>query len=386
MRIVLLPITLLLLNCSAFELNAQDSLDLFILNQAERFDVPGIAACVVKGDQIVWSNAYGYANIEDEEPMSTNGVMNIASVSKTITATAVMQLWEQGQIKLDTDVSAYLPFKVVNPNFPDEKITIQQLLTHTSSIKDGPAYKEGYDCGDPTRSLKNWIENYFSEKGTFYDREHNFHDAKPAEHHQYSNVAFGLLGLVVELVSEMPFHIYCKVNIFDPLDMKDTGYLLTEVDTSRLITPYLHIGKLQAGAEETRQYVKPYFNPYCFYSFWNYPDGLVRTTVEDLAKFTIAYMNGGVYKAHRILDAATIDKMHSSQLSEELNEDQDQGLSWFSSSSLAPSWFHGGSDPGVSTRMYVNKEDKISVIVFQNANEDNAFYTVKKLYEAFYDH
>lgn len=204
----------------------------------------------------------------------------------------------------------------------------------------------------------------FSETGDFYSSEYNFHEEQPAEYHKYSNLGFGLLGLIVEEVSKLPFHQYCQENIFEPLEMRNTGYFLKDTDTSQLVVPYLYIGKLQQGAEATAHSVKPYFNPYCFYSFWNYPDGLVRTNIEDLAKFTIAYMNGGEYIGNQILKAATIKKMHSPQLSKDVNEDQDQGLCWFSSSSLAPSWFHGSSDPGVSTRMYVNKEDKISVTVF----------------------
>ncbi len=378
----------LLLIALCFEGIAQSSaalahLDTFIQQQAQRYHIPGIAVGVVKGDQLVWSKGYGYANLAQQTPMSAEGVMNIASISKTFTATAIMQLWEKGQLQLDVDVNTYIPFKLSHPKFPEQVITIRQLLTHTSGIKDGPAYKEGYACGDPIVSLKDWIESCLQVGGAHYYVDDNFLPSRPAEVRRYSNVAFGLLGYIVESITQQKFHLYVKENILEPLGMSQTGYLLSEIDTQKIVTPYLYLGPLQKGLASTSAEPLPYFNPYCWYSFWNYPDGLIRTSVEDLAKYAAAYMNGGVFQGRRILKASTIDKMQRAQLSKEINEDQDQGLSWFYSPGLAPSWFHGGSDPGVSTRLYVDKENKISVIVLQNANADNAFYIAKKLYQTF---
>ena len=358
-------------------------LDTFILQQAERYHIPGIAVGVVIGDKLVWSKGYGWANLEKRTPMSTDGVMNIASISKTITATAVMQLWEKGLLQLDEDVNTYIPFKLHHPHFPEKAITIRQLLTHTSGIKDGPGYKKGYACGDPAISLKDWIESCLVVGGEHYSAEYNFYPEGPGAVHRYSNVAFGLLGYIVEALTKQPFYSYVKENILSPLGMSHTGYLLSEIDTQKIITPYLYLGPLQMGLASTKASPLPYFNPYCIYSFWNYPDGLIRTSVEDLAKYAAAYMNGGSYQGKRVLKQETIEMMHKGQLSKSINEDQDQGLSWFYSPGLAPSWFHGGSDPGVSTRLYINKENKIGVIVLQNSNEDNAFYIAKKLYQTF---
>ncbi|WP_173021583.1 serine hydrolase [Lewinella sp. W8] len=360
-----------------------DSLNDFINNQAERFHVPGIAACVIKGDSIVWHNGYGYANIEDEKKMTSESILNIASISKTITATAIMQLWEKGLLKLDADVNNYLDFSVTNPNFPNTPITIKQLLTHTSSIADGSSLKVGYQCGDPKKELKDWLFNYFDTDGEYYNEIDNFHNKEPASFREYSNVGFGLLGLIVEEISGVPFNEYVKVKIFEPLEMSNSGYFLNEVDANRLATSYLYLGPLQENLTEPQNSKLPYYNPYCQYSFWNYPDGLVRTSVLDLAKFATAYMNGGIYKGKRILKKETIEFMMSPQLSEEINVDKDQGLCWFQSPSLYPTWYHGGSDPGVSTRMYINKKDKLGVIVFQNANVDNTFYIIKELYNRF---
>lgn len=363
--------------------NQAASIDSFIRQQAEKYHVPGIVACVVKGEEIVWSNAYGYANIERAEPMRTNSIINIASVSKTITATAIMQLWEKEKLALDVNVEQYLDFPVRNPHHPEREITIRQLLTHTSSIADGPAVKIGFSCGDPEVSLKDWIEGYLTPTGDYFSATDNFHAAAPDSFREYSNVGFGLLGLIVEAVAGEPFHAYVRKHLFEPLQMTASGYFLQNIDTAHLATPYLYLGPLQQHLQQTEDQVLPYYNPYCQYSFWNYPDGLVRTTVEDLAKFAAAMMHDGVYQGKRILRPETIETMLTPQLPASINEDQDQGLCWFQSPSLFPTWYHGGSDPGVSTRLYVNKEDDLSVIVLQNANADNAFYIVRMLYEHF---
>lgn len=370
-------------NAHALQQTRSDSLDQFIMAQAERFRVPGIAVGVVKGDELVWSKGYGWANLENQTRMNPQSVLNIASVSKTVTATAVMQLWERGLIDLDADVNTYLDFDVQHPLHPGSAITVRQLLTHTSSIRDGSVYKKGYACGDPSTTLNDWIENYFSENGTFYAPEENYYEEGPGEIYRYSNVAFGLLGAIVESSAGMPFHAYVKQHIFEPLEMHHSGYFLSEMDTTEFAVPYLYLGPLQKQIAAPADTPLPYYNPYCFYSFWNYPDGLVRTSVEDLAHFAIAYMNEGVYNGKRILKGSTIEMMHRSQLSEEINEDADQGFSWFYSPGLDPSWFHGGSDPGVSTRLYVDRINKIGVIVLQNANSDNAFFIARELYNAF---
>ena len=132
---------------------------------------PGIAACVVRGDQIEWSGGYGWADIAGKKPMTPDTIQNIASVSKTITATAIMRLWEEKSFGLDDDVDDYFPFPIRNPRFPSTAITIRQLLTRTSAITDGPAYEPSYACGDPAMSLMDWLQAYFDPLGSNYDAE-----------------------------------------------------------------------------------------------------------------------------------------------------------------------------------------------------------------------
>ena len=116
-------------------------LDAFIEAEMKAQKIPGLAACIVKSGRIVWSKGYGWSDIKKQLAMDPNRtVQNIGSISKTVTATAAMQLWEKGKFELDDDINHYLPFPVRNPLHADKLISFRSLLTHRSSIADGPAY------------------------------------------------------------------------------------------------------------------------------------------------------------------------------------------------------------------------------------------------------
>jgi len=322
----------------------------------------GLASVVIKGDEIIWQCALGNANIESKTPMSIDRIMPIASISKTFTATATMQLWEQGLIDLKADVSEYVGFKVRNPKYPEVPISIQQILTHTSSISDNKFYDNSYTCGDPTIPLKDWVTGYLTPNGKYFSRG-SFLKTKPGEKYEYSNVAFGLLGYIVESVSKTPFNVYCKQNIFHPLGMEKTGWFIHEIDTNNYITQYsekwypkhLGMGKLDKSADNKEV-------PLCVYSFPNYPDGLIRTSVRELSYFMTAFINDGTLNGKSILKKSTIDKMLTPQI-----EDNDwQGLCFYRTDSL---WGHSGGDPGVRTNMLFSRDQKHGYIAFENGQK-----------------
>jgi CubicO group peptidase (beta-lactamase class C family) len=365
------------LGCSRVE--SEETLDRFIESRLQD-GAPGFAAAIVKGDRLVWAKGYGWANIGREIPMTPDTLMNIGSISKTVTATAVIQLWEAGKLGLDDDVNEHLPFAVRNPRFPDTPITFRQLLAHRSSITDGSAYGDSYACGDPTISLADWVRGYLVEGGEYFDAEENFHTWKPgtadppARPRPYTNVGYGLLGYLVEVISETPFPKFCKARIFTPLGMEDTSWYIRDIDPKRHAVPYTWIaddfelpeGRTfesflpQEGADPESIEPGTQF-PHCLYSFPNYPDGLVRTSVRELSRFLTAYMNGGIFSGTRILEEDSVRTMLS-------DEHFGRGLCW-STRRLENGdrlWGHGGGDPGISTYMGFRPDDRVGVIVFYN--------------------
>lgn len=330
-------------------------------------NISGLAYGVVKGKEMIWSGGAGWANIEEEVAMSIDGIMNIASISKTFTATAIMQLWETGLLSLDSDVSEYLPSLIRNPKHPDVPITIYQLLTHTSSIRDGDSYDASYSDGDPVITLKAWIENYLVPGGDYYDAASNFHTWSPGAGSAYSNVGFGLLGYILEQVTGTSFNSYCKIHILEPLGMHKSGWFLHEIDTSAHIRPYSYERK--DGSISDNKALN-------LYSFPNYPDGLLRTSVRELSYFLMAIINDGAYNDARILKKSTVKKMLSIQIEKEA-----QGLCW-EQSKFENLWGHSGGDPGVATYMYFSPKTKIGVITFQNSHNGDLFSVFRKLYQA----
>lgn len=359
-----------LLGCNPDQEVGYTRVDAFIKDKLEFQSTPGIAVCVTRGEHIEWANAYGWADIAGRKPMTPDTIQNIASISKTITATAVMQLWESNKLGLDDDVNDYLPFPVRNPRFPDTPITIRQLLTHSSSITDGPAYEPSYACGDPTMSLMDWLQAYFDPSGANYDAMENFHSWEPGTKNlasfrgAYSNLAFGLLGGLVETATPLPFADHCRQNIFEPLSMMDTGWYLSTIDEKRHAVPYgtLPDPRFSTSERGASQGSDTDYHPHCLYSFTNYPDGLLRTSVSDLSKFLRAHIGHGAFGSVRILDEATIDKMFT-------ESSPGQGLCWRKSRHLVDdetAWGHSGGDPGVSTVMYFSRNQSFGVIVFSN--------------------
>ena len=358
----------------------EDDLAAFIRGTMEEEGAPGFSGAIVRNDQLLWSGAFGWADMNRRTPMSPDTLQNIGSISKTITATAVMQLWEEGRFQLDDDVGEVLPYDVRNPRFPDEPITFRQLLTHRSSIADGPAYGESYACGDPVVPLGEWIQEYLTPGGAYFNPEENFLAWKPGTldpptpPRPYSNVAFGLLGVLVEVLSGQSFNGFCRDRILHPLGMRETGWFLAEIDRARHAVPYSllpedfeppeisDMASLLPAADPSPAAPAPGdLFPHCLYSFYNYPDGLLRTNVQELSRFLRAYIGGGMLNGVRILKSETIGLMLSDQ-------HFGRGLCWSFQETPdgEPFWGHGGGDPGISTYMGFRERDKVGVIIFFN--------------------
>ena len=338
-------------------------------NQLEALDVPGLSAAIVKHGKIVCASAAGMANIEENRPVTPDTLFLVASISKTITATAIMQLVEQGKIDLDDHVGDYLPFEVSVPFSPEASVTLRQLLTHTASIDDNPAYvncpgwcKYGSEISpfvtrgaDSPISLADLTKGYFSPDGAYYDWSANFENAEPGTKTDYSNMGIVLAGYLVEAITGVSFGQYCRDNILTPLGMEKTSWRLARIDPAILAMPY---DKNESG-----------FVPYGHYGEPDYPDGMLRTSAIELAHFLIAYMDGGAYGDQRILEPETVQEMLSSQTELE----PAQGLVWVKGTiGKRAVWGHDGADNGASANMWFDPEEGEGVILMSNGvwNDD----------------
>ena len=335
-----------------------------LATELEELELPGLAAAIVKDGRIVCASASGYANIDEDRPVTPDTLFLVASISKTVTATALMQLYEQGKFKLDDDINDYLAFDVRNPSAPEAPITFRQLLTHTSSIQDSSLFNDFLTKGmDSPITLAELLQGYLTPDGVYYDEDDNFQSDGPGESYEYTNMNFVLIGYLVEVMSGVPFDTYCRDNIFAPLGMAKTTWRLSEVDKTVLAMPY------------RKSFFR--FVRYGQYGQANYPDGMLRTSVVELAHFLIAYMQGGSYEGTQILAPETVREMLSSQT--EL--DDTQGLAWYTSRfARREVWGHNGSDIGAGAEMWFDPASNAGVILVSNRSWDGEESLVSELF------
>lgn len=375
----------------------EDELIDYIESIMQSDNVPGLSVAVVKNNVIAWRKSFGLANIEDNTPVSVNTMFMLASVSKTVTATALMQLWEMGLIDLEENVNNYLPFYITHPDYPNSPITAKMLLTHTSGIKDNWNVMDYYD-GDSEIELGDYLEAYLTPEGDLYNSNANFTNHAPGTNYRYSNIGAAVIGYLVEVISGQAFNEYCNENIFSPLAM-ESRWFLSELDIDNIAIPYNLDGsgdscyEIGCGVfnqnnpcqcdEECIDYgdcCDDYeevcgedgsgsgdgnYNPINHYGYADYPSGQLRSSASDLAKFMATYINGGVYEGVRILNEDTIEFIKSIPYP---NIDSQQGLIWYYKSSDNRTLFgHNGGDLGVSTEMFISLSDDIGVIVLANS-------------------
>ena len=317
------------------------------------YHIPGVAACAVKDGKVEWTETYGFANIEQNITVTNDTLFMLGSVSKTVTGIAFMQLYENGLIDLDDDINDYLPFQVVHPDFPSIAITARMLLSHVSGIRDnwnilGPLEVAG---NDTSISLEDFTQGYLLPEGSYYQSA-NFLDAEPGTEYEYTNVGATLVAYLVEVISNSSFEEYCQQNIFQPLGMSETSWFLSNLNSSHIAIPYTHTS---SG-----------FVPYGHYSSAVYPCGFLRTSITQQARLLIALMEGGIYGDSAILENSTLQLMmthHYPDLA------PNYGFFFQHSGVL---WGHGGSGPGVSTRIFFYPEAHEGVVVMMNFQDSTA--------------
>lgn len=143
---------------------AAADLDRVIAQRMREGGMVGVGAAIVVDKRLVWSKGYGFADRERAIAFMPDTVMNIGSISKTVTGAALMRAVQDDKLSLDADINTYLPFQVRNPAFPDEPITLRQLATHTASIADRWAvYASTYHYGgDAPEPLARFLADYFT--------------------------------------------------------------------------------------------------------------------------------------------------------------------------------------------------------------------------------
>lgn len=250
------------------------------------FQAVGISAAVVKNGKIVYNESFGYKDLEAKTPLTNEDVMRIASISKSFTATSLLQLVDKGVLSLDDDVSDLIGFKIRNPHHPDIPITLKMVLSHTASIRD----KEDYFTLDHLNPAiyGDCVESYF--------------EYKPGEGYNYSNMGLNLAGTILEKVSGVRFDDYVRENVIHKLGLYG-GHNIDSLDANKFALLYnfrdgAYVeskGAYKSRSEDMPNYVFGYSSP--IFS----PTGGVKISAHDLAIYMMMHMNYGEYNGIRII-------------------------------------------------------------------------------------
>jgi hypothetical protein len=301
-------------------------MDNIFLNSINKKEVPGVAAIVIRNGKIIYYKSFGMADNQRNKALKKDDIFRIASMSKAITSTAIMMLWEEGKFQLDDPISTYIPeFKnptlVKSFSFRDStyttepanrEITIRHLLSHTSGLGYGEI-----DGDERFKAIykKAGITDLFTTESIKIGESVKklaklpLHH-KPGEKFTYSE-GLDVLGYFVEVVSGMPFDEFLRKRLFEPLNMSDTYFYLPENKADRLVSIQRPNKEGQWEKFPTTFY-DPEYPIKGAKTFFSGGAGL-SSTAKDYATFLQMYLNQGELGGKRFLSRTTIDAILSNQ-------------------------------------------------------------------------
>ena len=260
----------------------------------EKKEIAGAVTIVVGKDRILHKEATGYADAASKRPMSEDTMFWIASMTKPVTAVAVMMLYDEGKLKPSDLVSKYIPefADLKTPSGKPANLTITHLLTHTSGLAE--AYSEE---ARKAKTLKELVP-FWVAKPTAYE---------PGSKWAYNQSGINAAGRIVEVISGMTFNEFLQKRLFDPLGMKDTTFYPTEEQQKRLATAYAK--KKETGELEA---VPPRSD---FGSKDRPPQGNggLFSTPRDYARFCQMLLKGGMLDGKRYLSAEALKYINTPQ-------------------------------------------------------------------------
>jgi CubicO group peptidase (beta-lactamase class C family) len=323
------------------------AVDAYVAEHMHRLNIPGVCLAIIEGDKIVHLRGFGRARPGGEAP-SPQTPFFIGSLTKSITALAVMQLVEAGQIELDAPVQRYLPwFRVADPQ-ASAQMTVRHLLNQTSGLPESSGEIGLADFDDRPGATERQARALASLKLT-----------RPVGSAvEYANMNYNLLGLIIEAAGGESYANYIQEHIFTPLDMSHTS---TSRDVAR-----------QDGLAMGHRYWFgiPVAAPSPPIPHGSLPSGWVISTAEDMARYLIAHLNGGRLGDVQVLSGAGIDELHRGVI-----EYRKMGISagrygmgWFVGTigKTKISW-HGGTCPDFGAYMALLPERKRGVVLLFNA-------------------
>lgn len=317
--------------------------------------IPSLTVGLVNGDSVLWVGAYGQSNLWARTPAVPSTVYLIGSTFKAMSTVALLQQMEAGRFKLDDPVSRHLKGVTIRGERKDDPVTFRHLLTHTSGLPGAFGPHEVWGDTGPL-PLRTYLERDLAVV------------SPPMDSVRYSNLAFSLVGYLVEQFSGMPFKDYIRQRIWQPLGMTSTEFNPTPDMDERMSIPY---GSDSAGRPVPAVRLKA--------DAW--PAGIVYGTIRDQANWLILNLNGGVFGGRRFLSEETIREMQTRQYDRFTgpmaggwgNETSGYGLTWWTMTRDGERYIaHSGSVPGYTAFVHGNVTRRQGIVLLSNGNRAHA--------------
>ncbi len=332
-----------------------------------RVGIPGFAVARRHADAPAIVRGYGWADVRARRRVDADTVFHLASVSKVVTATAVLMLWESGAFGLDDPVAPHLDFALAHPRFPATGITFRQLLTHASGISD--QRYERLRWNGPERQLPalgDFLRGYLAPGGRDFDAQACWGDSAPGAQWSYSNVGYALLGHLVQRIAGQPLDALTRERLFGPLGMASTAWSPSALPASRLARGYAP-GALARAL------------PPVLYPDW--PAGALRSSARDFGRLLALYCGDGTVAGRRLLEPATLAEMFRPQAVAipDGGGEVRQAIAWtlreVDGRTLAS---HSGGDPGTDALACVDRASQAGMFCVANVTGSPALRAWQK--------
>ncbi len=341
---------------------AIDILDKWTAHNLSEKHLPGMALGLVFQGELLWGKGYGFADLGTRKPITLDTRFRIASISKTFTATAILQLRDAGQLRLDDPVSQYLDwFDLRYRDAP--AITIRNLLTHSSGLPRDSVNAMWTDCEAP-----NWDDFIAQTRARQPTRA-------PYENYAYSNLGYSLLGGVIAAVSGQPWADYLRAHVLEPLGMSET-YPVPSAADAQLATGYTR------EKRDGKRDAFPFWKMNAFEASANF-----ASSVKDLVKYAAFHLSCmdsmgsmGLTEA-AVLSPYTLRDMHRAHwLDESWRRAYGLGMGLYRIKDWVISG-HGGGYPGYLTAFTLCREHQTGVIALCNALGSNPHQVAEQAYK-----
>ncbi|SES03325.1 CubicO group peptidase, beta-lactamase class C family [Gracilibacillus ureilyticus] len=316
-----------------------------IEDQRELSEIPGISVVIVQNGETMYQNGFGYADVETETPVNSQTLFELGSTTKAFTGLAILQLEKEGLIKRTDDVRTYLPWLELKYKEDPQKITIDQLLHHTSGIPSATIVHipESNDEGALEKTVKTLIDQPLNRK--------------PGSTFEYATINYDVLGLIIEKVSKQSYDKYIKEHILEPAGMSNSFVGLHQVNSAEMAAGY------KIGFMNEKKYIPPIYRG-------NIPAGYIISNSNDIAEWMRLQLGS---KGINEIDTRIFEESHVA----------DQSVAPFDMDTYyAAGWsvmekddqrylYHAGQNPTFSSYIIMKPDIELGIAVLSNMNSTN---------------